>query len=194
VQLELDELRIIPTGQAWHKARALSPAEHRLQMVRLAFGDLPGVVIDERELQRQGNSYTIDTIEALQAELPGCHLYLLMGADQSAAFGSWHRWPDILERSTVCVADRPVEPTTPLDFAAPHDTGAPSVLDRAPGVVKLNLALMPLSATDIRQRLAGAACSAQELQSLVPEAVARYISLHRLYSPSLNHGPQANTA
>ena len=47
-QLALDELRIIPTGVAWHKSRSLSPAADRLAMVRLAFADLPGIVIDER--------------------------------------------------------------------------------------------------------------------------------------------------
>ena len=67
-QLKLDELRIIPTGQAWHKSRTLSPAADRLAMVKLAFADLAGVLIDERELHRGGASYTIDTVLALRAE------------------------------------------------------------------------------------------------------------------------------
>ena len=69
-QLELDELRIFPTGQAWHKARALTAAEHRLAMVQLAFGALADTVVDARELQRSGPTYTIDTLRELRAEMP----------------------------------------------------------------------------------------------------------------------------
>ena len=60
--LQLDELRVIPTGQAWHKPRALSPAHHRLAMAQLAFADLPNVLVDPRETQRVGPSYTVDTL------------------------------------------------------------------------------------------------------------------------------------
>ena len=76
-QFELGSLHVIPTGQAWHKARALSAAEHRLAMTRLAFQDDAKVVVDERELQRTGPTFTIDTLEALQAENPQARLYLL---------------------------------------------------------------------------------------------------------------------
>ena len=61
-QLALDELRIFPTGQAWHKARPLSPSVHRLAMARLAFQGLPRVVVDPRELEREGPTYTVDTL------------------------------------------------------------------------------------------------------------------------------------
>ena len=60
VQFQLDHLHIVPTGDAWHKPRALSGATHRAQMARLAFGHLAGVTVNEVELQRQGPSYTID--------------------------------------------------------------------------------------------------------------------------------------
>ena len=49
-QLQLDRLHVVPTGQAWHKARDLSPAQHRVAMAQLAFADLPGVQIDTREV------------------------------------------------------------------------------------------------------------------------------------------------
>jgi nicotinate-nucleotide adenylyltransferase len=65
-QYQLDELRIIPTGEAWHKPRHLSSAEHREAMTRLAFGQLPKVVIDCVELHRVGPSYTIDTLRTLK--------------------------------------------------------------------------------------------------------------------------------
>ncbi len=67
-QMQLSELRILPTGQAWHKARPLSPAPHRLAMARLAFEGLPQATVDDRELRREGPTYTVDTLRELAAE------------------------------------------------------------------------------------------------------------------------------
>jgi len=60
-QLQLDVLRVLPTGQAWHKSRPLTAASHRLAMSRLAFDGLPQVRLDDREIRRAGPSYTLDT-------------------------------------------------------------------------------------------------------------------------------------
>ncbi|MCX7693752.1 MAG: nicotinate (nicotinamide) nucleotide adenylyltransferase [Tepidimonas taiwanensis] len=173
-QLALDELRIIPTGQAWHKARALTDAVHRLAMCRLAFADLPRVRVDTREIDRAGPSYTVDTLTALRAEQPGAALFLVVGADQWLAFRTWHRWAEILRLATVAVANRPLE----------GGDGTLSDLDRV-GLPHVVLAVPPLavSATAVRERwwdpVAGPAARA-----LVPPAVARYISEHRLYAPA----------
>lgn len=181
-QLQLDELRVIPTGQAWHKSRTLGPAEHRLAMAQLAFGRLPGVVVDAREIQRQGASYTIDTLHELAAEQPGSQWFVVMGGDQYQAFASWHRWQDILGAATVCVADRPQPPTLassePSEPSASADLAAPLL----PGVQRLELPLMALSATEIRHQLTTNPGASAPWRQLVPESVARYISLHRLYN------------
>ena len=105
-ELALDALHIIPTGQAWHKARALSPPKHRLAMAQLAFQKIPGVVVDDREIQRAGPTFTVDTLRALQAENPRDQLYLIMGADQFAAFRQWHQWREIAQIAIICVASR----------------------------------------------------------------------------------------
>ena len=96
-QLGLDELRILPTGQAWHKARGLTPASHRVAMARLAFAGLPQAVLDEREIRREGPSYTVDTLREIAAETPGAALFLVIGADQALAFDRW-RAPDEIAR------------------------------------------------------------------------------------------------
>ena len=172
-QFEIDSLHVIPTGQAWHKARALSTAEHRLAMTRLAFADEPKVVIDERELQRAGPTFTIDTLEALQAENPQARLYLFMGADQFAAFQQWHRWQDIVNVAIICIAARA------------HSAWATGQFDAYPGrssrFAVLEMSELPVSATQIRQRIGSRAISPTDLAELVSEPVARYISLHRLY-------------
>lgn len=176
-QLQLDELKIIPTGFAWHKDRPLSAAEHRLEMTQLAFSGVDRVSIDEREIKRGGHSYTIDTLEALQAEDPDSSFFLLIGGDQLAAFTRWHRWQDILSRATVCVAERP------LQASAPADTLAQTPALRQ--CIHLQLPPMTVSATAIRQLIAthtGSKNTSQpDLAGLVPDAVARYISLHGLY-------------
>lgn len=167
VQLQLDELRIIPTGQAWHKSRALSPAADRLAMVKLAFADLAGVLIDERELHRSGASYTIDTVLALRAEQGPAEFFLLMGADQWAAFTGWHRWQELASLVRLCVARRP-------DLADAPQAGPLEVM-------WLDLPPMPVSATGVRGQVA-AAPAGGSWADLVPPAVARYISDHRLYT------------
>ena len=174
-QFALGALHIVPTGQAWHKARALSASSHRLAMARLAFEDIPRIVVDERELQRTGPTFTIDTLEALQAENPQARLYLFIGADQFANFRQWHRWEAIVEIAIICIADRAQSTLAVGQFEA-----YPGLADR---FFVLQLPLMPVSATHIRQLAASGASADGEIARLVPEPVARYISLHHLYSP-----------
>jgi nicotinate-nucleotide adenylyltransferase len=166
--LMLDQLHILPTGQAWHKSRALSDAAHRLAMCRLAFGDLPGVVIDRREVDRPGSSYTVDTVEELAGEQPGAQLFLLIGQDQHRAFTTWRRWQDLLGRVTLVVAARPG-----AEKAEPTPDAPPTV-----PCLTLDMPLSPISSTAIRRL---AADRSPALAALVPEAVAGYISSHSLY-------------
>ncbi len=172
-QFALDVLYIVPTGQAWHKARTLSEPEHRLAMTRLAFEGVERVVVDERELLRAGPSFTIDTLKALQAENPRAQLYLFIGADQFAAFRQWHKWQEILELAIICIADRAQSTLaqTQFDAYAPNNHR----------FFTLQLPLMPVSATQVRQLMALGAATAPDVAQLVPETVARYISQHRLY-------------
>ncbi|MES2189037.1 MAG: nicotinate (nicotinamide) nucleotide adenylyltransferase [Pseudomonadota bacterium] len=175
-QLKLDELRVIPTGHAWHKARALSSAPHRLAMTRLAFRDMPEVVVDERELHRPGPTFTVDTLESLQAENPDAQLYLIMGADQFAAFQQWHRWQAIIGLAIICIAGRATSTVAQAQFDA---YGA--LKSR---FLQLLLPPMTVSATQIRQYLASGAGKSSDITELVPEAVARYISANRVYGAS----------
>ena len=172
-QFRLDRLYVIPTGQAWHKARALSAPAHRLAMTRLAFEDTQNVVVDDREIQRAGPTFTIDTLQALQAENPQAQIYLFIGADQFAAFRQWHRWQDILEIAIICIADRTQSVLTQTQFDA--YAGSNYRFSR------LELPLMPVSATRIRQLMASGEATAGAIAQLVPEPVARYISLKQLY-------------
>jgi nicotinate-nucleotide adenylyltransferase len=168
-QLRLDELRIIPTGQAWHKVRALSPAHHRLAMAELAFADLGAVLIDPRETLRSGASYTVDTLRELHAECVGAEFFVILGEDQGQAFASWHRSEEIPQLATICVAER----AGFTGKASPKDGS-----DALPNeFVQLKMPPVPLSSTDIRQEVA----NHHNVAPLVLEPVARYIDQHHLY-------------
>lgn len=173
--LELDELRIVPTGHAWHKARTLSAPEHRLAMTRLAFAGLPRILVDDRELHRPGPTFTVDTLRALQAEEPQAQLYLIMGADQFESFRQWHEWQAVIQLAIICIADRATSTTANPDFDA-----YPGLESR---LVRLATPLMPVSATQLRQLLVSGALKSGETRGLVSDAIARYISINRLYGP-----------
>jgi nicotinate-nucleotide adenylyltransferase len=167
-QLQLDELRICPTGDAWHKPRQLTDAEHRLEMARIAFRDLPNTVIDDREIRRTGPSYTIDTLRELRAEQPHSRLFLLMGEDQAAAFTTWREWREIAHLVTLAVARR--------DYAGTRQTALS--LPQGATAVELKLPILPESATAVRQRLT----AGQDIAELVDPRVASYIARHHLYT------------
>ena len=184
VQLQLDQLRVVPTGQAWHKARPLSPAADRLAMAELAFSTIPGVVVDARETQRAGPSYTVDTLRELRQENPHAELVLLIGGDQARALPTWHRWHEILQYATICVADRADQTRAggtfdPLNQANTVKSGPESFPDGPPEArfLRLQMPLSPVSASDIRSRVA----AHQSIDSLVCEPVARYIVHHHLF-------------
>lgn len=168
-QLNLDELRVIPTGQAWHKARTLTDARHRLAMVELNFCDLPGVVIDQRELARAGPSFTIDTLREIRAQTPSAELFLLIGEDQARALTSWREWQEVTRLSIICVAARADLARTDTDFKPPVGFEARFMTLQTPP--------MALSATQIR----GCVATQQGIAPLVFEPVARYIDHHHLY-------------
>ena len=172
-ELELDALYVIPTGLAWHKARTLTAPEHRLAMTQLAFSGVPAVVVDDREIKRAGPTFTIDTLHALQAEDPGAQLYLLMGADQLAAFKQWHQWQAIFEFATICVARRQDESCANGLFDSENALNAK--------VVVLTLPQMSVSATQIRQLIASGLSENQAMGNLLDAGVASYISQHGLY-------------
>lgn len=175
-QLHLDEVRVLPTGHAWHKAHGLSDAAHRLAMTQLAFADCPQVVVDDREIRRSGPSYTADTLQELQQEHPGCPLFLLIGDDQRRSLPAWHRIGDIARMAIICAADRDPDIGAWGGATAARST-EPSPI--ALPIQILHMPLMPLSATDIRQRTA----AQQSIEGLVPASVERYIHEHHLYRP-----------
>ena len=178
-QLGLDAVRVLPTGQAWHKPRLLSPAADRLRMAQLAFEDLPQVLVDEREIQRQGPSYTVETLRELQAQFPQAQLYLLLGDDQRRSLPSWHQIDEIGRIAIICAAGRDMAVRAWNEKSGTSQTPTPLSDTLQARIRTLEMPLMPHSATDIR----ALAATEQALTGLVPPAVERYIHEHHLYRP-----------
>ncbi len=163
--LQLDELRWIPAGNAWQKTRTMTAAVHRVAMVQLAMAAEPRYVLDRIEVKRSGPSYTLDTVRELAAHEAGTQWFLVIGQDQYSSLHTWRHWQELLRRVTLAVANRPG------DNRAPH----PDVRSLAHQMVPLPM--LDISSTQVRQRVA----TGQDINPLVPPAVARYIENEGLY-------------
>ena len=181
--LNLDEVRWVPAGQPWQKARTITDAVHREAMLRLAIAHEPRHVLDRIELERSGASYTLTTVRALQALHPGTDWHLLIGQDQHAALHTWHGWQELLSLVTLAVAQRPVSSSAaePQEPQAAPPAVHPEVLRH--GYEALPLPLLPISATQVRT-LAAQGADVSVLSALVPSEVASYIYRHGLYRPA----------
>jgi nicotinate-nucleotide adenylyltransferase len=162
--LHLDEVRWVPAGRPWQKG-GITDAVHREAMVRLAIAGEPRFTLDRIEIERQGASYTLDTVRAFQAREPGVEWVLLIGQDQYAGLHTWGDWQELLARVVLAVANRPGAPRRvhPDVLRHPH---------RA-----VPLPMLDISSTDIRARVA----AGQDISTLVPPGVAGYIETHGLY-------------
>ena len=189
-QMQLDVLHVVPTGYAWHKARPLTDAAHRLAMCQLAFAGLPEVLVDDREIRRSGPSYTLDTVRELKAQYPDTELVLVMGQDQWDALPTWKHWQTIAQLVTLVVAARPAEstldaPSAQVSRTWPHqaepfcNTYPEALQHGSVQAQRLVMPLLPISATNIRQTVSQG--RGLDPMALVDPAVARYISVHHLY-------------
>ena len=171
--LALDEVRWVPVGQPWQKARQLAPAEHRVAMVEQAVAHEPRFVVDRIEVDRSGPSYTLDTVQALQAAHPDVTGWcLIIGLDQYLNLPTWQGWRELLGRVTLAVAVREGgQPEASTELAAhPHR------------MLPLPMAPHAVSSTDIRTRLARGETPESLVPTLLSEGVARYIANHQLYA------------
>lgn len=105
--LSLTTLLLIPASIPPHKATPNVSAKQRAKMVQLACSAEPLLVCDERELKREGNSYTVDTLKELLTEFPNEKLYFIIGLDSLLTFTQWHKYQEILSLCHLIVNTRP---------------------------------------------------------------------------------------
>lgn len=162
-QLDLDVVTFIPAGAPWQKAdREVSDAEHRWEMTAAAVSGVPYFEADDREVNRDGWSYTVDTLESYA----GDELVLILGADAASRLHTWHRWREVLDLAHVAVVPRPG--SHPADV-----TGNLPV-----PVVWLDAPEIGVSGTMLRER----AGEGKSIRFLVREPVWRYIDDNSVYA------------
>ena len=105
--LQFEEVRFIPCSDPPHRGVTYATAQQRLRLVECAIKGQPGFVADDRELRRDGPSYTIDTLESLREEFPGRSIGLIVGMDAFLGLPGWHRWDELLDVAHIVVAHRP---------------------------------------------------------------------------------------
>lgn len=105
--LRLSEVRFMPCGIPPHRGTPVAGGELRLRMVALATEAQHGFIVDDRELKREGPSYSVDTLAALRAEYPTRSLCLIVGMDAFLGLPRWYHWREILQLSHIIVAHRP---------------------------------------------------------------------------------------
>jgi len=174
--LGLDQVLFIPAGQPPHKPdQAVTPGDERLAMIELAIAGNPAFAASRIELDREGPSYTVDTLRALRAERAAAgastDLVFIVSSEAFAAFATWREPRQVLELATIAVAPRDGFPD------ATREAVVREFPEHADRVVFLDGPRLRLSASDLRER-AGAGRS---LRYLVPDAVAAHIEDHALY-------------
>ena len=165
--LELERVALIPAARPPHKQdRRITGVDHRLAMLRLACADDPRLVLDPIELERTGPSYTVDTLRTLAGR--GHELFLLIGTDQFAEFGSWKDPWEVRRLATLAVMRRAGEEAAIGGEA--RESELPPVRD------------VPVTRVDVSSSLIRAAVAAgRSIRYLVPAAVEAYIHEQRLY-------------
>jgi nicotinate-nucleotide adenylyltransferase len=182
-QFALDEVRLVPASMPPHRATPSVDSGARRRMVELAIADEPGLALDDRELRREGPSYSIDTLIETRAEVGGdCAVALALGEDAFAALDSWHRWRELLDYAHLVVMRRPQArlPQQGPVAALLQEHGAPATVLRecAHGaIVTLPLPPLTVSATAIRACIA----AGRSPRYLLPDVVRNYIRERGLY-------------
>jgi nicotinate-nucleotide adenylyltransferase len=185
--LELDLVYFVPAASPPHKAEGdLAPAEHRLQMVRLATKGNRHFMVSDAEVKRIGRSYTVDTVRYFVSTLrPPSYLYLMMGMDAFAELDSWRESRELVNLCSVVVhtrgRGRGSEPPR-VSLAALQRFGYCQKGDHYVNPSDQTLSFIettffPVSCTDIRHKLQ----RHQSVRYLVPSDVVDYIERHALY-------------
>jgi nicotinate-nucleotide adenylyltransferase len=163
--LSLDRMLLVVANDPWQKrgSRALTPAADRLEMVRLAVGDLEGVAVDDREIRRGGPSYTVDTVRELLDEQPGAEVFVVVGGDAAAGVTTWEQADELARLAVMVRVRRP-------GFDAPQ----PATGFRW---AEVEVPALEVSSSDLRARLA----DGRPIDVLVPAPVATWIADQRIY-------------
>ncbi len=171
IQLQLDQVMLIPAGLPPHKPLEDEPGgERRLELCRLAVNGDARFAVSDLELKRAGPSYTLDTLLELHSNGPDNELFLIVGGDIAAGLPDWHQPRRVLSLATLAVAKRRGTSRGAVNEA----------LDQVGGHERARFFRMPrigISSSVVRERVK----AGQPIRYLVPDPVAEYIASEGLY-------------
>lgn len=173
VQLNLDEILLIPTGRPWLKAnRNVTDPTHRLRMVQIAIQSNPNFRVSDMEVLRPGSTYTVDTLKAIRSQRSNDdELFLILGMDSLNELGRWHEPAQLFDMATLVGMARPGYGGLDRESLENVRLGVSSE------VILLESPLIDISGTELRQRIS----EGKSIRYRVPEAVESYIREHGLY-------------
>ncbi len=182
-QFHLDEVVFVPTGQPWMKAeRDVTPAEHRYLMTVIATSSNPRFTVSRLEVDRQGATYTVDTLRDLRAQQDGgCELFFITGADALLEIFHWKDPEEVLAQAHFIAATRPGYDMGRFEVEAPSSHPNVSVMD---------IPALAISSSDIRRRVG----MGEPIRYLVPEGVQTYIEKAGLYRSAGSEGTNGGGA
>ncbi|MDO8490607.1 MAG: nicotinate-nucleotide adenylyltransferase [Dehalococcoidia bacterium] len=173
VKLGLAGVVFLPAGQPWLKDdRSISPARHRVEMLRLAISSNPYFSLSRIEVDRPGPSYSIDTLPQLKQQLGSdVALYFILGSDALAEFARWKDPQRLMQMCELVIAPRP----GPKPVLKALEKAIPCISQH---ITSLDTPEIGVSSSDIRQRVR----RGLSIRYLVPEAVEAYIDQKKLYA------------
>ncbi len=183
-ELRLGELRFMPAGSPPHREAPVAEAELRLAMVKAATEGQHGFIVDDREIRREGPSYSVDTLATLRSEYPDRSLCLIVGMDAFLGLPKWYQWREILQLAHVVVAHRPgwrAPSMGPLgELLVDRGTGRIGDLHEARGgfIYIHAVTQLEISSTEVRKLVA----SGRDPRYLMPDSVRRIIEESACYT------------
>lgn len=169
----LDQVLIMPSGQSYMKNEAdIVPKEHRNNMVQLAISDNPSFSLSTIETEREGNTYTFETLLYLRKQLPNAEFYFILGADNLFTIEKWKEVSVIFQNCTLIASVRGDK-----DFTEIKNKAEELKVKYGAKILLLPERLFTVSSTEIREKIA----KGQSVQYLTPNSVIAYINEHDLY-------------
>jgi len=180
-QFNLERVHLIPSARPPHRDEPQATAEQRLMMLHLAVKTSDKFVVDDRELHREGASYTVDTLLSLRAEFPETPLYLILGTDAFAQIQTWHRWQVLLDLAHIVLIQRADEvltmPETLSNWYQNYKASPADIELLAGKIWPMKVTQLAISASDIRAKIQ----QGEDPQYLLPDAVIQLIDMLGLY-------------
>jgi len=192
-ELDLAELRFVPLNNPAHRTAPLASSEQRLEMLKLAVENHALLKVDDCELQRDGVSYTINTLKLFRENIGDTPLCMIIGMENFKTLNSWHQWRSLLDYAHIVIANRPGNDAQKnnnkmdnemQEFMDSYMTKLVTDLHQQPAgcIIRLDIPMLDISSTQIRINFQSGPMSNFKSESLLPDKVLDFIQTHQLYN------------